>query len=322
MKNKYFVRVSIGSLAVLGCIDLRIKYFPTTLYMLQYSETGCLGKCLYCAQSILSNISKKFLSRITWYPVDLDIVIEKLKKQFTIKRICIQSILKHGFPQELISIIKYLRNNDIDLPISVSINPVHEEIIKELKKLGVDYIGIGLDTVTPSLFKKYGKPGSWNTYWRFFEKTLEIMGYRKVFIHLIIGLGEKPYELYQLMEKIIDLGGDIALFPYIDISSRKFRVETDLEYYRSAQIIRYFLLKGYKLDELIEDNRVKPSILKKLINNIDRYITVFYTSGCPYCNRPYYTESPRGPYYNIYSDKHYREYRGQLSEELEKMVEE
>ncbi len=279
-----------------------------------------MGECLYCAQSRSSILPKKFLSRITWYPVDLGVVAEKLHGKDIVKRICIQSILKPGFPQEIIGIIEYLRSNNIDLPISVSINPVHESIVEKLYSLGVDYLGVGLDTATPYLFRKYRKPYTWSVYWRFFVKTLGIMGYRKVYVHLIVGLGEKPEELYRVMARIVEEGGDIALFPYTGLASKGFNPIVDLEYYRSAQIVRYFLLQGYSLKEIIDNGRVRADLLEEIIEHIDKYSGIFYTSGCPYCNRPYYTENPRGPFYNIFDHNHYRVYRDKLIQELKSMV--
>jgi len=312
------IRVSIGSLALLDLVSLNMKYKPTTLYMLQYSPYGCLARCSFCSQSFSSRVSKKYLSRITWYSVKLSSIVEKLiDKKKLFKRICFQTILKKYFIQETVGIMEYLREQNIELPVSIATTPVSKYYLEKLYDLGVDYLGVGLDTATPILFIKHGKPYTWSVYMEFIENALEIFGEKHVYVHLIVGLGEDSLELYSLMEKLINIGCNIALFPYTSIDKRSPLV--DLRYYRSTQIIRYFLQKNYKLEEIVEDGIVKRELIEEIISNLDKYYEIFITTGCPHCNRPYYTENPKGPFYNIYGNDHFEEYKRRLIEELKQL---
>ncbi len=317
----YIVRVSIGSLARLNIVDLRLDYPPSTLYLLQYSPTGCLGRCSFCSQSIVNRVSKKYLSRITWYPVKLSLLTIKLiEKQRFFDRICLQTILKDNFINEVIDIVNYMRDHGIENSFSIASTPVHPLFLEKLYSLNVDYFGIGLDATTPKLFRETGKPYSWETYMWFIREALKIFGERHVYIHLIIGLGENPGELYGLMKRLIDMGCDIALFPYTSFE-KSFNPITGLSYYRSAQIIRYFLLKEYRLHEILNDKGfIREEFLRNIIEEIDKYYEIFLTTGCPGCNRPYYTENPRGPFYNLYSLEHFRKYREFLVRELKKLI--
>lgn len=310
------VRVSIGSLYLLNKTDLRLGYEPSTLYMLQYSPDGCLAGCRYCSQSRFVEVSKKYLSRITWYPVKLGEIVDDIDKVF--ERICLQTIVKKMFIQEALTITGFLREHGVSKPVSVASTPVHPIYLEKLWGLGVDYLGVGLDTASSTLFNKYGKPYSWDTYMWFIDNALKIFGEGRVVAHLIVGLGEEPHELYGLMMKLLEKGVDVALFPYLDIHG--FKPSVNLSRYREAQIVRYFLSRGYGLKELINGDGLDRDILEMIIDHVDEYREIFYTSGCPYCNRPYYTENPRGPFYNIYGEEHYMDYREKLVEELRTML--
>jgi len=310
------VRASLGSLAKLGLASVKQVYEPSTLYLLQYSPVGCIALCAFCAQSRVFTGDKKFLGRVTWYPIELGTVIEKLAESGSgFERICFQTVLKPGFAKEALSVVEQIRSAGVKTPISVAINPVHESFLESLGDLGVDYVGVGLDAASPRVFALASKPYSWKAYTRFIEKAVEVFGWRRVYTHLIVGLGEKPRELYETMEELIESGSDVALFPYTR-PGEGFKPAVSLEYHRVAQIIRYFLLKGYTLREIARGDKLEEWVYKQVASSIDEYKYAFYTSGCPGCNRPYYTEKPRGPFYNVYSDAHYYSYKSILEREI------
>ncbi len=321
-KDNYVVRASIASLAALGLHDLEIKFPMHTLYLLQYSREGCLAGCLFCSQSRMCPIDKKFLSRITWPTIQLNRFIEALKdRERDVRRICIQSILKRGFIQEIIDIVDHIRSQGIDKPISVAVTPVSRKYLYCLRDLGVDYIGIGLDTSSPQLFRVMGKPYSWRVYMDFIRDAVSVFGEKHVYVHLIVGLGEKPKEIIDTIYKLIGMGASIALFAYTPLRGLRLKLERpSIGYYRSIQILLYYLNMGYRPSDIvyIDNGRilVKRDIIDAIINEVDRYLKVFLTTGCPYCNRPYYNESPRGPFYNYYSIDHVLRYIDELRNEL------
>lgn len=322
LMDDIMIRASLWSLVKLGLMDgPQISYPMNIIYLLQYSDKGCLAHCKFCAQSIMSSLSKKFLSRITWPPIGLSKVVNALKQhEDEIKRICLQTIIKPWFLDEALKIIREINDNVPELPISLAITPISSKYLEEFKGYGVDYLGVGLDASSPRIFRIVNKPYSWRIYMKFINEAIKVYGYRRVIVHLIVGLGEKPLELYKLMEDLIMRGADIALFAYTPIDKGLMRPEINILRYREAQIIRYFLLKGYRLNEILDKSiRVNNDILEEIVRHIEKYMGIFITSGCPYCNRPYYNESPRGPFYNFYSRNHVMKYVDSIISELEKL---
>lgn len=320
--NDPYIRASLWSLVKLGLIDgPSVKHPMKIIYMLQFSRNGCMARCRFCAQSITNTLSKKFLSRITWPAVKLSQIINALRiRGDDVKRICLQTIIKPWFLDEALMITKKINYSIPDKPISLAITPVPKKFLEKFKEYGVDYLGVGLDAASPEVFKKVSKPYTWKVFMKFIEDGIKTYGYKKVVVHLIVGLGEKPLELYTLMEKLVMKGADIALFAYIPIDKGLIKPVLDLEYYREAQIVRYFLLRGYRLREILGENgRVGRDIIGDIVRNVNKYTRIFITSGCPYCNRPYYNESPRGPFYNFYSEKHVMEHLNDIINSIEKL---
>lgn len=311
-RREIYIRTSIGTLALLKRESIRMFEKPYTAYILQYSDKGCSANCIFCIQSrVNSDLRKDMLARISWPKIELSEFLYFFKRNSRgwFKRICIQSIIKKGFIDEIIYIVKKFKELGLDIPISVAITPVDKSVLHELKGLGVDRIGVGLDAASPRVFELAGKPYTWNKYIDFIKDSLDVFGYRRVVVHLIAGLGEREHELYYTMEKLISLGADIALFAHTPLPRLKSSSlgRPSIEYYRRAQIIRTLLLKGYKLNEIFYVRGKRLCFREEIVNEvreaIDLYMLSTLTSGCPWCNRPYYNESPRGPFYNIPSTK-------------------
>lgn len=305
------IRASIGTLAVLGINDTPINSAPTTIYLLQYSAHGCMASCGFCAQSRKNYREERpdMLGRVVWPVVEIYELIERLReKKHLFTRICLQTVLKQGFFIEALTIIDKLRNNGIDLPISLATTPVSEKYLSEVRKRGVDYLGVGLDAATETLFVKWEKPYSWAVYWRFIEKAVDVFGRGHVYVHLIVGLGESFIELVRAMEQIHQVGARIALFAYTGLRGVP---QVDIKYYRLAQIARHLIELGDDPLKYIDPVKLQ---LEKQPPNLDA--SAFYTSGCPGCNRPYYNEKPSGPIFNISSLDQLLAYAPKLRKEL------
>ncbi len=199
---------------------------------------------------------------------------------------CIQSTLKKYFWREVREVASLF-----DVPVSISINPVNLGILRDLSRYS-EMIGVGLDAMSPRIFKQVRKPGSWSSYMTYIRNALKVFGKDHVYVHLIAGMGEDPKEAVKLMIKMYELGANVALFSFTPVKGTPMeRVSPPpLEYYRFLQIIRYFLSEGIPLKEVV---RTDP----------DEYKEAFLTSGCPYCNRPFYNERPKGPLYNFPSKR-------------------
>jgi len=295
------VRVSIGSLAVLGLADVRLDAIPKTLYMLEYSATGCLGCCVFCAQSRASRADKRFLSRVIWPAVDLDKVISALSKcSSCFARVCVQTVLKPGFFREALSIVSRIVRA-CSLPVSLATTPVSRRLLLEARKVGVDILGVGLDAASPRVFAEVGKPYTFDLYMRFIGWGIAVFGRDKVYVHLIAGLGESLDELLAVMEKAYSMGARVALFNYTYTPGLPRHLPgIDVASYRALQIARLLLEEGYDPRRYIDFSKRPPQVKEQL--PIDPRPALL-TSGCPGCNRPFYNEGPLGPIYNYPSEE-------------------
>ncbi|AEB94834.1 MAG: radical SAM protein [Metallosphaera sp.] len=243
---------------------------------MMYSQTayglmtgGCINKCAFCSQSLSNPADKTYLSRVKWFPVDLEIVKEKLS---IFKRFCLQTVVKPGFEEELVKIA-----GEIQIRKSITTVPISSDYLRTLKERGVDYLGTGMDT-TESNWERVSKPGKFSDYIDFIKRAVSIFGKRRVFVHLIYGLGEREDEFVSLMEYLYSIGAEVALFAFTPIKGTPMgsMKPPKLEDYRRIQKIRFKLSHGFESDE--------KSVL---------------TSGCPSCDRPFYNEDPRGELYNV-----------------------
>lgn len=302
------LRASIGTLAVLGLVDARMRERPNTAYLLQYAPNGCRAGCLFCLQSRkLYGIGKgDYLGRVSWPVVNLEDLASAWKRVF--KRVCFQTVIKPGFAEEALQIINRLRSFEPDLPISLATTPTSTQFLNSARDLGVNTLGIGLDAASQTLFDEIGKPYSWSTYWRFIEKSVEVFGKGNVYVHLVVGLGESLRDLVLVIRRILSLGANVALFNYVDSSGKS---PVSVRYYRLAQIARYLVENGLDPEYFIDYQALK--VFGKIPINVR---PAFLTSGCPDCNRPFYNESPRGPLYNIPSENLLAEYEEKLRAEL------
>lgn len=273
-EKKVKVRASMGTLAKAGVFGrVKIGEQSRTAYLLISGR--CSGSCLFCSQWI----GNERLSRVSWPEVDLDVI---LRAQRSFERVCIQSILKKTFWRDLIEIASLF-----EIPVSIATNPVGSMELSELRKFS-QTLGVGLDAMSREVFNEVRKPGSFDQYLRFFEKSLEVYGRGNVYVHVIAGLGESPLEALRTISHVYERGGEIALFAFTPVPGTPLqgRGRPPLPYYRFLQVVTYFLRNGLPLREA---RSMDP----------DDYREAFLTSGCPGCNRPFYNESPSGDYYNF-----------------------
>lgn len=288
------LRVSIGTLAVLGLTKLRMLEPPRIAYILQYSGCGCEAACAFCPQSKFSSSDKNLLSRIHWPPMEVGEVVEKLAERgASFCRICLQNVLKPKFERELVGILEKFKRTGIVLPVSICTTPVSADVLRSFKRLGADYIGVGLDAASPEVLRAVRKPYGWEVYWDFIRRSIKVFGYRRVNVHLIFGLGESEEEFAKTMQKIYDEGAEVALFPFTPISGTTMegKLMPQIERYRVMQILRFLLSKGYDLKEACEE-RGDGKIRIRSGEGMSDLKKVFLTSGCPGCNRPFYNERP------------------------------
>ncbi len=306
------IRVSIGSASVLGLYEsTRFKVTPTTCYLMTYKEGHCTANCGFCPQARESESSIELLSRVNWPIFPLKDFLTKLKylppnKKF--KRICIQTLNYFQNFQDLVEIVSQIKKNCESL-VSVAIPPMSREKIEKLKISGVERIGIALDAATPEIFEKIkGKevkgPYNWESHLQNLKDALEVFSDGFVTTHLIVGLGETPKEIMTLVKKLHELKIRVSLFAFMPIKGTKLENlhQPDVLKFRKIQLGRYLLVNDIKRVKDFTFNNVgdiiKFNLNQRTLWNIISKTDAFLTSGCPGCNRPYYTSKPSGPIYN------------------------
>ena len=306
------IRVSIGSAILLGLKHGKILVPPTTLYMLTYCPGRCLANCSFCAQARESNSDLSHLSRVVWPIFETSRVIEKiklLKNLSSIRRICIQSLNYPNAFNDVLSLVKIIKNST-KIPISISCQPFNEKELRALREEGVERISIPLDAITEEIFERIkGRgvkgPYSWKEHIEKLKLAVKIFGRNKVTTHLIIGLGEKEIDACKIIQFLHDYGITVGLFALTPLKGTKMEKEKqpDLNYYRRIQLLRYLIVNGLTRVENMDFNEngeiVDFGIPLMKIHEIIQTGNPFLTSGCPNCNRPFYNERTLGPIYNF-----------------------
>jgi biotin synthase len=305
------LRVSLGTAIVLGLIRSRLDAAPTTAYLMTHVPSRCSANCVFCPQARESTSDLNRLSRVVWPIYSTTEVIESLSKavqENRIHRVCIQALNFPEFYQTLVNLVKEIRNS-IKIPISLSCQPINLEQMFVLKELGVERIGIPLDAATEQIFNKVkgkgvGGPYSWNDTFELLTEAVKIFGKGKVSTHIIVGLGESEKDVAQLIQRLFDSNILPGLFSFTPIkgTALESRAQPSITVYRRIQLIRHLIIfhktrveqMSFSTDGTLLDYGLTKEELNTIIDSGDP----FRTSGCPSCNRPFYNESPRGPFYN------------------------
>jgi biotin synthase len=284
---------------------------PTTIYLLTYYSGKCLANCGFCPQAKTSKSRADMLARVTWPTFPTERVISKIEKEAenpTVKRVCIQALNYPGVFNDVLALAKEILSR-ADVPLSVSSQPFSLEQMKLLKEVGVDRISIALDAATKELFDKVkgpltSSPYQWETQRETLMKAVRVFGKKRVYTHLIVGLGETEREIIQTIQWCADSGVYPSLFAFTPIPGTVLETlpQPSVATYRRVQLAHYLIVHGkarfenmkFDEDERLIDYGVSESLLQQVVETG----SPFLTSGCPGCNRPYYNERPGGPLYN------------------------
>jgi len=305
------IRISLGTAILLGLQNGKMDAQPTTAYMMTYKTGKCSAHCAFCPQARASKSNTDLLSRITWPTFPTTQALNALAvaaKEDTIKRVCIQALNYPDVFLHLKAIVKQL-NATVDIPVSVSCQPLKNENIQLLKDAGVNRLGIALDAATEEIFNKVkgsaaGGTYSWDSQFHQLEDALQVFGKGNVSTHLIVGLGETEKQAVDLIQHCVDMDVLPALFAFTPIrgTALEKRSQPLIESYRRVQLARYLLVhKVTRVDcmRFGENKRISGfGIEKEALEKVVSTGKPFLTSGCPDCNRPFYNEKPSGPLYN------------------------
>lgn len=303
------IRVSMGTLRVLGMELLETDADPTTAYLQTYEPGRCSANCAFCSQARDAASKDENIARGLYPPRDTKEVLTRLTKAYAnnlLKRACIQTMNYSGMAEDLLYIVKEIRKGS-DIPISVSIFPVPEDVLRELKRAGVSQVVIPLDGVTKEIFeeikgRKAHSQYQWETHLKALSDAASLFGKGNVGTHLIIGLGETEEEAAYLIQMLTYMGVYPALFAYTQVpGSQMKRDPPDIRHYRRIQLISYLIsnkLATYSSMDYSDGKVVsygkEPGALMGMIDTGEP----FRTKGCADCNRPYSTEEPGGTIYN------------------------
>jgi biotin synthase-related radical SAM superfamily protein len=305
------IRVSTGSAIVLGLLKGRLDANPTTVYLLTCRNQKCSANCGFCPQARESKGRADRLSRVTWpiFPTKKVIdAIERTAEIDKIKRVCIQTL---NYPEVFNDVLQLAREikSQIDIPISVSCQPLTQSRLKALAETGVNRISIALDAATKQLFDRVkgeviGGPYDWEKQRKALNEAVAVFGEGSISTHLIVGLGETERELCQTIQWCIDSGVYPGLFAFTPIAGTALENShpPSLRRYRRAQIAHYILThRKTRFENMGFDNSgsiTSFGISSECLQEVVKSGEPFVTSGCPGCNRPFYNERPGGALYN------------------------
>jgi biotin synthase len=306
------IRVSLGSAIVLGLANAKLDAAPTTAYLMTYRQGKCTANCGFCPQARTSKGRADMLSRVSWPVHETEKVLERIVEAATmgiIRRVCIQSL---NYPEAFMDLHALARaiNHSVKMPISVSCQPLTREDMHLLKSASVERLGIPLDAATRDIFDmtkgaKTGGAYRWEKQWQLLAHANEVFGKGNVSTHFIVGLGETEKEMVRTIQECVDIAVLPALFAFTPISGTTLenRMQPSIEQYRRIQVARHLIVhKIVRYEEMNFDNDghvINLGISKSGLLQIVRTGEPFVTSGCPHCNRPFYTEKPGGPIYNF-----------------------
>jgi biotin synthase len=305
------IRVSVGSAVVMGLLNEKLDAAPTTAYLMTYRKGKCTANCGFCPQARGSQSRADMLSRVSWPVFPTKNVLDAVKKAVTdskIKRVCFQALNYPKVLTHLLALVEAIRQK-VDVPISISCQPLSSENVKALAKAKAERIGIPLDVATEKLFDKIkglaiGGPYVWEKQFKLLGEAVDTFGKGKVSTHLIVGLGETEREMVEIIQRCVDMAILPALFAFTPIAGTTLErmPQPPIQKYRRIQIARHLIVHGIARCEDIsfdEEGCIRDfSINGEALSQIIQTGQPFLTSGCPNCNRPYYNEKPSGPMYN------------------------
>jgi biotin synthase-related radical SAM superfamily protein len=228
---------------------------------------------------------------------------------------CISMITHPRSDDDTVSVLKTwtARIDPATIPVSILSNPttMSRADVARLRDLGADIFTVALDAATPGIFERTrGKgvqsPHRWDKYWEVMLHARDIFGPQKFGAHIIVGMGETEFELLELVQKLVDLGGHSHLFSFFPEqgSLMDHLPATPRDQWRRVQLARYLIdYHGVRVDQMSFDaeGRVDDFGLPRAeLDSIVSEGIAFRTSGCPgkvredisACDRPYGDSPP------------------------------
>ncbi|NLV73765.1 MAG: radical SAM protein [Chloroflexi bacterium] len=295
-------RISSGSAAVLGLLELHMESAPTTLYLMLGER--CQRNCAYCAQASSSHADQGALSRIIWpeFPAsDILTALPEAVVSSSIRRVCLQVTHNPAAMAQTLTALQTLRAAS-DVPVCCSITVDQLEQIETLLKAGADKVTLALDAATPAVYRAT-RGNDWAAACSLLEQAaMHFPG--RISTHLIIGLGESEREAIERLQWFHECGIGAGLFAFTPVRGTRLQdtAPPALGHYRRLQTafwliyVKGFAPTNFRYDEAgrLRSFGLNSPELKAMLDGGQ----AFQTSGCRDCNRPYYNERPGGVLYN------------------------
>ncbi len=305
------IRVSIGSAMVMGLLEGKLDAEPSTAYLMTYKSGKCTANCGFCPQAKSSQSKTELLSRVSWPVFSTLAVMGQIKNTVNagkIGRVCIQALNYPAVFDDLSTIVKTVKQH-VEIPVSVSCQPINRGNMRRLAQAGVDRIGIAVDAATQKLFDKVkgsgaNGPYSWPEQFKQLKEAIKVFGAGNISTHLIVGLGETEKEAAHFVQECMDLGVLPVLFAFTPVRGTALaeKPQPQLAAYRRIQLTRHLIVNRLtRFEDMQFDsqgNIVSYGVENKTLTRLVDTGKPFLTSGCPDCNRPFYNEKPSGPIYN------------------------
>ena len=324
MRSPDYVQMSTAAAITLGVTDGRMYRCECTRclnLLLTYPE-GCRANCAYCGLARHREAERDYADRnfirVDWPAVPMETVVDIVAKDGAnspFHRMCISMITHPRSDDDTVAVLKkWTSRIDPDtIPVSILSNPttMGRADVENLKNLGADIFTVALDAATPAIFdrtrgKGVQSPHKWSKYWEVLMDARDIFGAEKFGAHIIVGMGETEYEVLNLVQELVDLGGHSHMFCFFpeDGSLMDHLPATPRDQWRRVQLARYLIdyrdvrINHMKFDELgrVVDFGLPATELDDVINAG----VAFRTSGCPgkeaedvsACDRPYGDSPP------------------------------
>lgn len=324
MRSPDFVQISTAAAITLGIMTGKMHRCGCTRclnLLLTYPE-GCRANCAYCGLARHREADRDYADRnfirVDWPAVPLEQVVEIVARDgdnTPFHRMCISMITHPRSDDDTVTVLKTWtsRIDPASLPVSILSNPttMGRRDVQQLKDLGADIFTVALDAATPDIFdrtrgKGVSSPHSWQKYWEILEEARDIFGSEKFGAHIIVGMGESEYDVLQLVQRLVDMGGHSHLFCFYpeNGSLMDHLPATPRDQWRRVQLARYLIdYGGVRVDHMRFDEEGRVTcfgIPQCELQDIIAKGTAFRTSGCPgkeandvsACDRPYGDSPP------------------------------
>ena len=324
MRSPEYVQMSTAAAITLGVMPGKMHRCGCTRclnLLLTYPE-GCRANCAYCGLARHREADRDYADRnfirVDWPAVPMAEITDIVARDGVnspFHRMCISMITHPRSDDDTVSVLKTwtARIDPATIPVSILSNPttMSRADVARLRDLGADIFTVALDAATPGIFERTrGKgvqsPHRWDKYWEVMLHARDIFGPQKFGAHIIVGMGETEFELLELVQKLVDLGGHSHLFSFFPEqgSLMDHLPATPRDQWRRVQLARYLIdYRGVRLDQMsfdaegrVDDFGLPPAELDAIVNDG----VAFRTSGCPgkvrddisACDRPYGDSPP------------------------------